>query len=1151
LHKRIATGLLAVVLALCSFGSAFAGTTGGLRGRVIDRDTQHGIPGVRVTASSPSQTATATTDGTGTFVFISLIPDTYTLSIEPTGYDVATEAGVTVLADQVQQIALATAKITVTIGRVASRSNASLVKSGQTGDVYSVNAASAEKAQTIGGAGAVNQAYSAMASVPGVSLQMGQQGWNQAVFVRGGDYEDVAYELDGIPVQRASDGAPITTFSNLGQGELQVYTGGAPASADASGLSGYVNQVVKSGTNPGYTDVQFAAGGSALYNKFQIETSGATNNQLFSYYVGFLGVDQGYRYGDNFNGASDPLFFYPLVSQGAPTGNTALVYDGTPGNFIAAPGQSYSIASTTDREVIGNFHIGIPHKHDGGKDDIQLLYDNGRIFAPFYSSVNDLGGLGPVSNAIGVAYSGGTPTVPYWQDQYVYNGPVGAPITGTPQTTPFYFFSSPSHPFQGPLDPSIRDTNDNNFSIEKIQWQRNIDDHSYLRLFAYSFYNNWFINGPVSANLPVSGELEDYEVHGNTYGLNARYENQINAQNLITITGSFQTQKNKTISANTSGPVETALVDGNGNCIGPNGLYESCYAAQNVVTQYGSTPGSFTPYAAPAGSNAQWIVTENGYHAQLDQVQPYFSAASIGDLFRPTDKLQINAGIRYESFVYKLDSTDGPARAFWFNAWNHAYCYTPGAGITNRTIDPNTGQDVAPCPSGSIALVNTSPAASSYSAFQPRVGATYTVSPDTVVRAAFGRYAQQPGASYQQYNVVQQDLPSFLQNFLPFGYNSPYHQTEPSYANSYDLSLEHHFKGTDIAFKLTPFYRYTQNVLQSIPIGAQGIVDGINTGTGQSQGVEFELTKGDFSKNGLSFQLAYTFTHTITTFGDFLTGNNFIDNINQSVIQYNGFTQFCSTHPGDKRCPAAPTVAAAPCYTPAAGGQGAPDFSCAAGDVANPYWTAAPQALFDRTGAYTPYDILPSNPNDGEIGYVTPTVVTAIVNYRHNKFSFTPSATYTSGSFYGSPLSTPGYDPSTCTPMPGLTTPQTCTGTLAIPDTYSGVFDKQGAFQEPTRLTVNLQTAYEINHNVRVTLAASGLIDHCYQRGYAWDNPSTCVYAQLPSNYIGPTGNYVTPVSSAPVQVQYPYGSFYNNVQTGFSGQKMPLTFFANVEFRL
>jgi hypothetical protein len=397
LLSRILVGFLAFVLATSSFGIAFAGTTGGVRGRVLDRDTQKGIAGVKVTVASPSQSATATTDANGAFVFISLIPDTYTISVQPSGYDVVVQPGLTIIADQVQSIALTPGKINVTIGRTTNRPSSSLVKSGVTGDVYSVNAAGAEAAQAIGGAGSINQAYSAMASVPGVSLQMGQQGWNQAVYVRGGDYEDVAYELDGIPVQRASDGAPITTLTNLGQGELQVYTGGAPASADASGLSGYVNQVVRSGTAPGFADLQIGAGGSALYNKLQGEVGGATKSGNFTYYVGALAVDQGYRYGDNFNGASNPLFFYPLG------------YDQN-GNFITSPGQSYSIASSTDREVIANLHYYIKHKHDDGRDDIQFLYANGRIAAQFYSSVNDLGGAGPVSNVIGETYFGGTPT---------------------------------------------------------------------------------------------------------------------------------------------------------------------------------------------------------------------------------------------------------------------------------------------------------------------------------------------------------------------------------------------------------------------------------------------------------------------------------------------------------------------------------------------------------------------------------------------------------------------------------------------------------------------------------------------------------------------------------------------------------------------
>jgi len=1141
LLRRIAVALFTAVFCMSSFGIAWAGTTGGLRGRILDRDTQKGIAGVKVTVASPSQTATSTTDANGAFVFISLIPDTYTMSVQPPGYDAATQAGITIIADQVQQASLTPGRLTATIGRTASRAP-SLVKSGVTGDVYSVNAVGAEAAQTLGGAGSINQAYGAMASVPGVSLQMGQQGWNQAVYVRGGDYEDVAYELDGIPVQRASDGAPITTLTNLGQGELQVYTGGAPASADASGLSGYVNQVVRSGTAPGFADLQFGVGGAALYNKVEGEVGGASQSGNFTYYLGALAVDQGYRYGDNFNGASDPLYFYPLGTN-------------LNGNFVASPGQSYSIASTSDREVIGNFHYYIKHKHDDGRDDIQFLYANGRIFAPFYSSVNDIGGPAAVSSVIGNTYGYGAPQPAYWQDAYVYTGALMQPLNPNDVAT-YSYPSSPQHAFQAPLPDGKRDTNDNNFAIAKLQWQRNIDDHSYLRLFAYTSYNNWFINGPVSNNLPYAGEIADYEVNGHTYGLNARYEYQIDVKNLITATASFQTQKSETYDSSNDGQIDENLVDAHGNCLGPTGAYVSCFVpvsqggGLNLVSQYGSTPVTTPPYAALPGS--QWIVTQNGYNAQIGLVNPYFSAASVGDEFRPTDKLLINAGIRFEDYDYKLiDTQVGPAETFWFNAWNRENCYYPGSTApvnSSATLDA-TGTYTA-CGAGAVPLLNTSPATANYTAWQPRVSATYTFTADTVVRASLGRYAQQPGGEYLQYNTIEQNSTTLLQNFLPYGFNTPFHSTAPSYSDSYDFSLEHHFKGTDLSFKLTPFYRVTQNVEQDIPIGTQGVVDGLNTGTGQSKGVEFELTKGDFSKNGVSFQLAYTFTNTGTTFGNFPgSSSNFIDNLNTYIQQYNAFTSACAPggkDAGSKLCGSTPSGAiAAPAYD-------ASGNACAsatvAGCTANPYYDVAPQALFDRTGTYTPYDILPSNPYYGDVGFVTPTVVTAIVNYRHGKFAFTPSGTYTSGTFYGAPLSTPGYDPSTCA-TPGVIT--SCSGQIFIPDQYSGVFDKQGQFEEPTRFTLNLQTSYEFSRHVRLVVAATGIIDHCYQRGYAWDNPSTCVYAQLPSNGLGPVGNTQGPVSSAPIQLQYPYGSFYNNVQTGFSGQKMPLSFFANLEFRL
>ena len=57
-----------------------AGTTGSLTGTVVDAATKAPIAGATVTATSPSQVARVTTDSAGRFTFISLAPDTFTIS---------------------------------------------------------------------------------------------------------------------------------------------------------------------------------------------------------------------------------------------------------------------------------------------------------------------------------------------------------------------------------------------------------------------------------------------------------------------------------------------------------------------------------------------------------------------------------------------------------------------------------------------------------------------------------------------------------------------------------------------------------------------------------------------------------------------------------------------------------------------------------------------------------------------------------------------------------------------------------------------------------------------------------------------------------------------------------------------------------------
>ncbi len=1206
MRRRNVRLLLLLAYMLTLVAPSLAGTTGGLRGRVVDAATNAGVAGVVVTATSPSQSASTTTDPGGNFNFITLSPDTYTVSVARQGYEAASNGGVSVFADQVQNVGtLNLAKALRRIGQVSARNSTNLVRPGTTSDVYSVNAAGQAAAQAVGGPGGLNQAYSAIATTPGANVPQGQQGWNQLVYIRGGDYSDVANELDGIPVNRASDFAPVTTLSSLGQQEVQTYTGGTPPSAEASGLSGFINQVIKTGSYPGYENLSLGVGGPAYYHKLSVEASGATSNRNFSYYVGLGGENQDYRYSDQFNGAGVPLFFYPLFVS---TGLNGSVYDGS-GPTYFSPGQNYAIANTTERDSLGNFHFGLPHKNGQLKDDIQLLFVNSDIHTQFYSSPNDLGGQGLISQAYG---AGAT-----YQDYFTYKGPLFSPPASANLALGLSP-SSPAHvPFNGVILPDTRDGDDHNVSILKLQYQKNFSSNAYLRVFGYSEYNDWFINGPVSAYTNYGGEIQDYEVHGNSFGATALYANQLNAKNLLTFTGSYQTQKLETYSGNTygslqpTGSITTNLVDAKGRCYNPaSGLFASCYtpfydtSAGGLTTggglvSYGSVglpPASYpktaagnpcplslvpvgpgcTPLTVPAGSlaatnGARYLVTNDGQSAQLDQISPFFSAASLSDQWHPSDRVTINAGMRIENYTYRLDDTVGgfAARPFWFSAYNREFSFGTGAtsvgqcsgaytgatvaagGLANGQtifgVDPLTGASL--CAAGTNAnLANTSPRTLSFTAYQPRLSFTYTANPDTVLRGSYGRYAAPAPTSYQQYNVVQQDLPSFIGQFLPYGFNTPFHESRPSYSNNYDFSFEQHVPKTDVSFKLTPFYRSTQDQLANVPIGTQGVLDGLNVGRQRNYGVEFQIRKGDFERNGVSGTLSYTYTRSRVRYSNFGGGNrNEIDNLNDYIRNYNAYTSACTNRSNTPLCGATSTaVTAARCYSAA----GTPDPACAAGSLANPYFAAAPQPLLDRNGEYSPYDILPS-PFQGANGYETPDVATLVLNYKRNRFAFTPSATYSSGSVYGSPLVWPGYDPVTCTGTVGATAQantQTCSNYLFIPDKYTGKFDSFGDLREPTRLSLNAQFSYEITPKVKVTLTMTGLEDLCFQRKYAWDNGSTCVYAQLPSNSLAPAGNFV---ANPPIQLAYPYSSWYNNSQTGFVGQKLPMSAFLSADVRI
>jgi len=129
-HAFVAVLLLVAMLAQGTW--ALASTTGGISGVVQDSTTGKAVADATVTANSPSGGATVTTDNGGNFHFLTLAPDTYTISATKTGYNSASQSGITVFADQTHTLTLEIRPSITPIANVPARAAAKPVKPGST-----------------------------------------------------------------------------------------------------------------------------------------------------------------------------------------------------------------------------------------------------------------------------------------------------------------------------------------------------------------------------------------------------------------------------------------------------------------------------------------------------------------------------------------------------------------------------------------------------------------------------------------------------------------------------------------------------------------------------------------------------------------------------------------------------------------------------------------------------------------------------------------------------------------------------------------------------------------------------------------------------------------------------------------------------------
>ncbi|MDQ6780440.1 MAG: Plug and carboxypeptidase regulatory-like domain-containing protein, partial [Candidatus Eremiobacteraeota bacterium] len=828
-----------------------AGTTGSLWGIATDAQTQSPLADAAVTAASPSQTTRTTTNIAGKFVFLSLLPDTYTVTVTKDGYESQQLSGVSVFADQTQNLTFVLPRAIKTIGKVSVRSSLGLVRPGIVTDVYSVNPGQTAASAPLGGGGSLNQAYSAIASMPGAFVPPSQMGVNQSVYIRGGYYDQIGYEYDGVPVNRSFDNYPGHSAATFGQQELQIYTGGGSANSNATGLAGFINQVVKTGSYPGYGNIDARIGSPTFYHDASLEVGGATANNLFSYYVGFSGYNPAFRYLDQNNGASlidqfpvatgpsnlttsSSLNFFPAVyptcTQNATYTNPAASnFTNDPQCYSAfAPNYGY-VSYLTGRESLGNFHFGLPHKYDSGRDDVQLLYTSSAEYRQFYSGVNDAGAA-----FVQALVTQGYISQPHWPDYFTYPSGTNFLDPATVQPIGYAFPGSPANrclntdprvPVPGACPSGVvaalpndyRDARWDSANIVKLQYQRNFNERMYLRVFGYTFYSNTNRSGASRRGIGsgFGATNFDYEVDAHTRGFQAQFADQLSDTNQLLVSLGYVTAATLRASNlnnfNTRNAQVSNLTDGSQCYSYTDGTADN---GQDTLVAGGPAPcndsnsqGTFrrptrlmaqNPCASgdiPAGSpaclaGATWRLTYTGNQGGFNSVVPKFTNFAVIDEWRPTSRLDLNFSARVSRDEFDLQDTNTPGKNFWFAAAQKEFCYNPDtlqpllipqppSSLSTVTpyityacpVDKSDGvQTVHPDGmDGHLLLSNQYGRVYTQTYVEPRFGMTYTLNPDTVLRLSAGRYSQQPQNYEIQYNSFEENLAAQLFGFLPFG----------------------------------------------------------------------------------------------------------------------------------------------------------------------------------------------------------------------------------------------------------------------------------------------------------------------------------------------------------------------------------------------
>jgi len=330
LKYKISYTLLACLIAVLTISDySFAGITGKIKGKIIDKDTGEPVVGANVIIDGTYFGAAA--DIEGEYYINNIPPGTYTVIFSAVGYNKIFVEKVSVKIDLTTDVSVEMVSEAVTLGEVVVQAERPMI-------VIDLTSSSA----------IVNSEQIKMMPVENLSQVINLQAGVVGGHFRGGRINEVAYLVDGIPINNVYDGGNSFQIENNSVRQLEVISGTFNAEYGQA-LSGVVNIVTQDGsqkfegTVSAYIGNYFTTHTDIFWNlnnvnlegpkDLQFSLSGPTKvvNNLTFFVTGRYFKDGGTSYGQRYYNIEDTAPIIP-DPQGNPeyfintnTGDSAFV----------------------------------------------------------------------------------------------------------------------------------------------------------------------------------------------------------------------------------------------------------------------------------------------------------------------------------------------------------------------------------------------------------------------------------------------------------------------------------------------------------------------------------------------------------------------------------------------------------------------------------------------------------------------------------------------------------------------------------------------------------------------------------------------------------------------------------------------------------